>query len=67
MVHSKIIEEYEHLDVIWAMDSIEQVGKEVRQVLWNTMPEDARSICRKVSGVVDEGGEKDQHPNSQQQ
>ncbi|KAI9872963.1 MAG: hypothetical protein M1823_008036, partial [Watsoniomyces obsoletus] len=28
VVHSKIIEGYEHLDVIWAMDAIEKVGKE---------------------------------------
>jgi pimeloyl-ACP methyl ester carboxylesterase len=36
VVHSKVIEEYEHLDVIWAMDSIEQVGREVRDTLWKT-------------------------------
>lgn len=36
MVHSKVIEEYEHLDVIWAMDSIDQVGREVRDTLWRT-------------------------------
>ncbi|RDW71467.1 hypothetical protein BP6252_08030 [Coleophoma cylindrospora] len=36
IVHSKVIEEYEHLDVIWAMDSIEKVGSEVKSVLWQT-------------------------------
>jgi pimeloyl-ACP methyl ester carboxylesterase len=36
IVHSKIIEEYEHLDVIWAIDSIEKVGSEVKEVLWKT-------------------------------
>jgi hypothetical protein len=46
LVHAKVIPEYEHLDVIWAMDSIEKVGKEVRQILWKTAPEQARSICR---------------------
>lgn len=51
VVHSKIIDEYEHLDVLWAMDAIEQVGKEVRQVIWNTMPDDARDICRVPRGV----------------
>ncbi|EXJ74008.1 uncharacterized protein A1O5_02302 [Cladophialophora psammophila CBS 110553] len=56
VVHSKVIEEYEHLDVLWAMDAVEQVGKEVRQVLWKTMPEEARRICRKISGVVDDDG-----------
>lgn len=54
LVHTKIIEEYEHLDVLWAMDSVEQVGKEVRQVLWQTMSEDAKMICRKITGVEDD-------------
>ena len=36
IVHSKIIPDYEHLDVLWAMDSIEKVGKEVRDVIWRT-------------------------------
>ncbi|KAI9722638.1 MAG: hypothetical protein M1812_001569 [Candelaria pacifica] len=46
LVHSKIIEEYEHLDVIWALDSIEQVGKEVKDVLWKTASIEAREMCR---------------------
>lgn len=50
IVHSKIIEEYEHLDVIWAMDMIEKVGKEVRAVLWQTASSDARKRCRVPRG-----------------
>ncbi|KAL2050459.1 hypothetical protein ABVK25_009293 [Lepraria finkii] len=46
VVYSKIIEEYEHLDVLWAMDSIDKVGKEVREVLWKTVPEEYREICK---------------------
>lgn len=46
VVHSKVIEEYEHLDVIWAIDSVEKVAKEVREVLWKTVPEDVRRQCR---------------------
>ena len=46
VVHSKIIEEYEHLDVIWAIDSVEKVAKEVKEVLWKTVPEDLRVQCR---------------------
>ncbi|KAH7399427.1 Alpha/Beta hydrolase protein [Pyrenochaeta sp. MPI-SDFR-AT-0127] len=53
VVHSKIIEGYEHLDVIWAMDAIEQVGKEVRDVLWRTAPEEARKLCRTPKGCED--------------
>ena len=47
VVHSSVIEEYAHLDVIWAMDSIEKVGKEVREVIWETASEEARSVCHK--------------------
>lgn len=50
LAHSKIIPDYEHLDVLWAMDVIEQVGKEVRQVLWTTMPDEARKRCRMPRG-----------------
>ncbi|KAK0511198.1 hypothetical protein JMJ35_006750 [Cladonia borealis] len=45
VVHSKVIEEYEHLDVLWAMDSVEKVGEEVREVIWRTVPEDVRTLC----------------------
>lgn len=44
VVHSKVIEEYEHLDVLWAMDAPEQIFREVREVLWKTCH--ARDICR---------------------
>lgn len=46
LVHHKIIEGYEHLDVIWAMDMIEQVGREVAQVVWRTVPQNAKVTCR---------------------
>ncbi|KAG6035718.1 hypothetical protein E4U41_005946 [Claviceps citrina] len=36
LVHSRVIEHYEHLDVIWAMDAVEQVFQEMRDVLWKT-------------------------------
>ncbi|KAJ4341115.1 hypothetical protein N0V95_007308 [Ascochyta clinopodiicola] len=53
VVHSKVIEGYEHLDVIWAMDAIEKVGKELREVLWRTAPEEARKVCRTPRGCED--------------
>ena len=46
LVHYSIIDEYEHLDVLWAMDAIEKVGKEVREVIWKTAPPSARKRCR---------------------
>lgn len=54
LVHSKIIDEYEHLDVLWAIDSIDKVGKEVRDVIWKTASEHARKICRVPRGFQDE-------------
>ena len=48
LVHKKVIEGYEHLDVIWAIDAVEQVFKEVREVLWKTC--DAREVCRVPRG-----------------
>ncbi|KAI9852672.1 MAG: hypothetical protein M1838_006129 [Thelocarpon superellum] len=50
VVHAKVIEEYEHLDVLWAMDAIEQVGKEVREVLWKTIPPELVDVCRVPRG-----------------
>lgn len=50
VVHSKIIEGYEHLDVLWAIDSVEKVANEVREVLWKTVPESVRSRCRVPKG-----------------
>ncbi|MCJ1467560.1 hypothetical protein MMC07_006185 [Pseudocyphellaria aurata] len=50
VVHSKIIEEYEHLDVIWAMDSVDKVAKEIREVVWKTASVYARDVCRVPKG-----------------
>ncbi|KAL9030043.1 MAG: hypothetical protein Q9180_006952, partial [Flavoplaca navasiana] len=57
VVHAKIIDEYEHLDVIWAMDMIEKVGREVKQVLWKTAPVEAKEFCRIPEGCesIDSG------------
>ncbi|KAK2629309.1 hypothetical protein QTJ16_000129 [Diplocarpon rosae] len=51
IVHSKVIEEYEHLDVIWAMDCIEKVGRELKEVLWKTC--DVRDQVRTPKGCED--------------
>lgn len=48
IVHQKLIAEYEHLDVIWAMDAVDQVFSEVREVLWKTC--NARDRCRVPKG-----------------
>ncbi|KAL1622615.1 hypothetical protein SLS56_008662 [Neofusicoccum ribis] len=50
VVHSKVIDGYEHLDVIWAMDMVDKVGKEVREVIWRTAPDAARKACRVPTG-----------------
>jgi len=53
VVHKKIIEGYEHLDVIWAMDCIDKVGKEIKEVVWKTASEEARRACRTPKGCED--------------
>lgn len=50
VVHSKVIEEYEHLDVLWAMDSVDKVAREVKEVLWKTVPKADRDRCRVPKG-----------------
>ncbi|KAK5174429.1 uncharacterized protein LTR77_001509 [Saxophila tyrrhenica] len=66
LVHRKIIEGYEHLDVIWAMDAIEQVGKEVREVIWRTVDEESAAMCRVPVGcgrpLAEEVDVKDEVP-----
>ncbi|KAF3162632.1 hypothetical protein TWF225_006715 [Orbilia oligospora] len=39
LVHSKVISAYEHLDCIWAIDNIHQVGSEVKSCIWDTIGE----------------------------
>ena len=58
VVHARVIEDYEHLDVIWAVDAIEQVGKELIDVIWKTVPADVKQQCvipRDVSGAEKNG------------
>ncbi|KAK6340652.1 hypothetical protein TWF696_008977 [Orbilia brochopaga] len=43
LVHAKVVPEYEHLDCIWAIDSIMQVGAEVRSCVWQSVPWDVRA------------------------
>ncbi|KAL8737573.1 MAG: hypothetical protein Q9181_001551 [Wetmoreana brouardii] len=53
IVHQKIIEEYEHLDVIWAMDMIEKIGREVKEIIWRTASAEAKDMCRVPQGCDD--------------
>lgn len=53
LIHKKVITEYEHLDVIWAMDAETQIFREVREVLWRTVPEEERGRCRIPKGCDD--------------
>lgn len=53
LVHRKVIPEYEHLDVIWAMDAEDEVFREVREVLWRTASAEDRARCRVPKGCED--------------
>lgn len=34
IVHQECIEEYSHLDCLWAMDSCARIGSKIKEVLW---------------------------------
>lgn len=53
LVFSKVIPEYEHLDVIWAMDAESEVFLELRETLWRTCPASERARCRMPKGCED--------------
>lgn len=44
LVHAKVIEEYGHLDVIWAIDVVEKVFVELNEVLWRCVEDDVRDV-----------------------
>lgn len=37
VVHKKVLEEYEHLDVVWAMDAVEEIFAEMRTLIWREL------------------------------
>jgi pimeloyl-ACP methyl ester carboxylesterase len=51
VAHAEVVEDYEHLDVIWAVDAIERVGKNVMNVIWATMDETTRDQYLTPRGV----------------
>lgn len=50
VVHAKLLPEYEHLDILWAMDAVDQVFCEIRDVLWKTCS--ARDGCQVPKGCA---------------
>ena len=62
VVHAKLIPEYEHLDVLWAMDAVDEVFGELREVLWKTCT--VRESCRVPKGC--ENVEEWQDPKHQE-
>lgn len=49
IVHVNVLQEYEHLDLLWAMDSIDMVGREVLETIWKTAG-GARRYCEVPRG-----------------
>lgn len=49
VVYSKMVDEYEYLDVIWVMDVKDKVFGEVKEVLWKMVGE-MREVCRVLVG-----------------
>lgn len=50
VVHMALYKDYEHLDVIWAADVVERVGREVRDLVWKTAGGWEREACRVPRG-----------------
>lgn len=46
VVFKKVIDTYEHLDVIWAIDAIEKVGRDMKKVIWQTVSAEDKALCR---------------------
>lgn len=42
LVHRSVIEEYEHLDVIWAIDAVDKVFRGIKEVIWECAEEDVK-------------------------
>ncbi|KAG0131268.1 Alpha/Beta hydrolase protein [Tuber indicum] len=55
LVHAKVIEEYEHLDVVWAVDAPEQVFKELVDVVWKCVDEDVKREVIVPRGIGESG------------
>jgi len=49
LVYAKVIDEYEHLDIVWALDAKSQVFEEVAGVVWDCV-EDKRGVIE-VDGM----------------
>ena len=60
VVHKSIVEEYEHLYVLWAVDSVEKVVWEVRDVVWKVVMEEMEERREGRDGDEgEEGGRED--------
>lgn len=72
VVHSKVIPDFAHLDVIWAMDAVDRVFKEVKEVLWKTcnvrdecrVPDGCEAVEEWVPPSADSGDDEDQSSSS---
>lgn len=55
LIHAEVIEEYGHLDVIWAMNAVEKVFFELNEVLWRCVEDGVRDRVFTPRGL--RGGE----------
>lgn len=42
VVHAKVLDGYEHLDVVWAMDAEELIFREMRTIIWRELEEEEK-------------------------
>ncbi|CAG8952152.1 hypothetical protein HYFRA_00000891 [Hymenoscyphus fraxineus] len=50
VLHMGYYKDYEHLDVIWAADVVERIGRKIRNLVWKTADSQARERCRVPRG-----------------
>jgi pimeloyl-ACP methyl ester carboxylesterase len=55
IVWKKVLDGYEHLDVVWAMDAVESVFSELRGVVWRELGEEERRDVVVPEGCAETG------------
>lgn len=63
VVHQECIPEYAHLDVLWAMDSVQRVGAKIKEILWACASDRDGYIvplgCEQISKITDPRAARD--------
>lgn len=64
VVHATVVPGYEHLDVLWAVDSVEKVASEVANVIWETAVGNNNEDGLMVPRSLEEKGRRERRVSS---